>query len=137
MYFNKVNFFQINPCITRLFQPIKKGPVNRFFLLVLVSWIRCQRMRWFGIEAIAKMDAVRRFRRMRDKLPRNLQSATPARVQKSSKMAAFYFVYKRLCESVCKDIRIANISPYTDFYATPFSRIETVFFSGLISAITP
>jgi hypothetical protein len=62
---------------------------------------------------------------------------TLATVQKSSKMAAFYFVYKRLCESVCKDIRIANISPYTDFYATPFSSIETVFFSGLISAITP
>ena len=115
----------------------KNRPIGRFFLLVLVSWVRCRRMRWFGIEAIAKMDAIRRSRRMRDKLPRNLQSATPARIQKSLEVATFYFVYKRLCESVCKDIRIANISPYTDFYATPFSSIETVFFSGLISAITP
>ena len=65
----------------------KNRPIGRFFLLVLVSWIRCQGMRWFGIEAIAKMDAVRRSRRMRDKLPRNLQSASPAKTDKLLEIA--------------------------------------------------
>ena len=53
-------------------------------------------IRWFGIEAIAKMDAVRRSRRMKDKLPRNLQSATPAKIDKSLEVATFSFILQAL-----------------------------------------